>query len=467
MSLSIRTRLTLLIALVFLCVLAFILASGAFALYLGLNEEIDKALSAEHKRMTTLFESEYQDLLTARGALLDSLSGEFSEDLHDLHGDRQQFAVFSLHTISGRRIYSDGGIRNIQFLLPKGFLSKQEGFYDQVFLEKRYRTLIGLAQWGTVVVGMENQTFLEVVDEMKQVLAIGLPLMLLVVLLGGRFLAGLAMRPVLSAARTTEKITLNRLDQRLPAYSGKDEFGKLVETLNNMISKIDEGVKRIQQFTQDVAHELRTPLTIQRGELELLYQQEHLPEDVRATVQKALDRAIGMSKITENLMLLAQSDAGRYPVERKLFCLDGAVREIVEDVQILAEGKPVKVALAKCDPVEFYGDEHLIRRLLINLADNALKHTAQGKIEFALNIHEEFVEITIDDTGIGIPKEDVPRIFDRFYRVEKARGGKEGSIGLGLAICKWIVGAHGGTIRIESEVGKGTSVHVSLPNARL
>ena len=467
MKLSIRTRLTLLITLVFLSVFIFLLAAGAAALYWGLNEEIDRVLKIEEGRAIQLFEAEFLELTTATGHERKYLIDDLLEELDEMYGYKSQFAIFALESNGNRRLYSGGGIKNLHLLLPTSLLSQEEGYYNQRLDGTTYRVLISRNRWGTLALGTENQVFFEVANEFKEILIVGVPIALILVLLGGRLLAGLVMKPVVSAAEAAEKITLSHLQQRLPEYAGNDEFGKLVETLNKMISRIEAGVKRVRQFTQDAAHELRTPLTILRGELELLYQQENLPDDGRASLQKTLDRAIAMSKLVNNLMLLAQSDAEGYPIEKKVFRLDEAMQETIEDSQILAEDRPIKIFATSTKPVECFGDEQLIRHLLLNLSDNALKYTREGKIEFNLKHLRDQIEIRISDTGIGIPQEDLPHIFARFYRVDKARTRREGGSGLGLAICQWIVHAHGGIIHVESEVGKGTSVHISLPNSRL
>jgi signal transduction histidine kinase len=219
----------------------------------------------------------------------------------------------------------------------------------------------------------------------------------------------------------------------------------------------------VQQFTQDAAHELRTPLTTIRGELELAYQRSALPDDLRASIQKSLDKAILMSKIVDNLMLLAQSDTGNYPIQKSTFRLDELVEDAVDDIKSLVDSRPIKVQLKHCDEINLSADRQLIHRLVLNLCDNAVRFTKRGKIEVSLRGDEKNVEFVIDDTGIGIPQENLSHIFDRFYRVDKARNRANGGSGLGLSICKWIVDAHGGTISVQSEVSKGTCVRVSLP----
>ena len=465
MKYSIHTRLTLLIALVYASVFFFLITAAALAVYIGIKVDIDKKLQTERDGMTELFESEFTDLLTALGSQRTRLTDEFLEKLKEIHGYKNQFVIFSLDTEAGRRVYSDGGIKNVQLFLPKGFLSKEADFYNQRLVRKLYRVLISKSDWGTLAVGIENQAYFEIADRFKGILFVGVPLTLILVLVGGYFLAGRAMRPVAAAAETAEKITLTNLSARLPEYTGKDEFGKLVTTLNRMIGRLEQGVKQVQQFTQDAAHELRTPLTTLRGELELAYQKQNLPGEVQSALQKSLDRAISMGQIVDNLMLLAQSGTGNYPIQKSSFQLDELVRDLVDDVKSLADGRLIEVRLAHCDKVEFTGDKQLMQRLLLNLSDNALKNTEQGFIEFNLQNTDRNIELVIRDTGKGIPEDELPHVFERFYRVDKVRSRATGGTGLGLAICEWIVDLHDGKISLASKIFKGTTVKILLPTS--
>jgi heavy metal sensor kinase len=461
MKFSIRTRFAFLMSLVYLTVFFFLMTAGALALYLGLREQIDHELTNEKKWAIQLFENEFFDLKDLTGDTRKELAREFSEELDEVYLHKKQFVIFSVESDSARDIYCVNNIGNVLLLLPKGFLSRRNGFYNLTLNHRRYRLLLTKTSWGTFVVGAENQTFFEVTDEFKELLVIGVPLTFLLVLGVGRFLAKFAMKPVLQAAEATREITLTNLEKRLPAYSGHDEFGKLVETLNQMISRLDEGVKRVQQFTQDAAHELRTPLTILRGELELLYQKPDTPENVRASLQKALDRTIRLGKIVNDLGLLAQTDAGKYPIQKTQFDLSAVLQELAEDTRMLVEGRPIQVNFQENTAVKFWGDEQLIRRLLLNLADNAVKFTPEGTINFSLSKDAKQIRLSISDSGIGIPPEELSHIFNRFYRIDKARSGA-GS-GLGLAICKWIVTVHAGTITANSQPNRGTTIEILLP----
>jgi signal transduction histidine kinase len=463
MKYSVHMRLTAVISIVFLLVLIFLTAIGSGVIYVGLNEEKDKSLQVKQERMVSLFESEFMALTRLADQERKDIRSRFLEKLEADYAYTQDFVLFSLESEKSRRILSTGVVKNMQLVIPKGFLSKKIGFFNQRLAGQNYRVCISRHSWGTLGIGTQNQTFSDILNEWLEILPIVGPLALIFTLFGGHFLAKIAMKPVVEAARKTDEITLTNLEGRLPEYRGKDEFGALVVTLNNMIIRLGEGVKKIQQFTQDAAHELRTPLTIVRGELESVCQKDTIPGPVHSSIRKALDQTISMSKIVEDLLLLTQSDSGTYPVQKHLFRLDEVMRETYEDVKILAENRPVTVTLNHCDPVRFFGDEQLIRRLLLNISDNALKYTQGGFIQFHLEKQGEEIAITLKDSGIGISDEDLPHVFDRFYRAETTRSQSEHGSGLGLAISQWIVTAHVGNIRIESTLAQGTSVYINLP----
>lgn len=461
---TIRAQLALWYMLALAAALALVLGVLALEMKRQFEEENKRALRTEERWLTTLFESRFLGLRTTQDRAYAALDSTLHEELEERYGLKRQFALIAVQRGDATVVFH-GGLKKAAELLPNNFWERGAGNYDLLLDNRRYRVRVFEREWGKVIVGGENETLYRVAQEAGEVLVWIFPLALALALAGGWMMAKLAMRPVLSAARAAETFSLTNLHERLPAYSGKDEFGHLVATLNRMIARLEEGVARLQQFTQDAAHELRTPLTILRGDLELAYQNETSGEDTRAVLQKTLDRVIGLSQIIDNLMLLARSDAGAYPLRPARFRFDGMVKEIFEDVKILAEERGLAACLPECEELDFFGDELLLRRLLLNLCDNAVKYTAQGTIELRLRRAGEAVEFELRDTGLGIPAEDLPHIFDRFYRVDKSRTSATGGSGLGLAICKWIVAAHRGELTLTSTAGLGTQVVVRMPNA--
>ena len=464
MSISVRTRLMILISLVFALVFVLVFVAGGLALYLGVKEQIDDELGIDQIRMKELFESEFIGLLTATGEERVKLRDDFYEELEEIYRLKKQFCIYSLEQNGNRNVLA-GGVPNIQLLLPKGFLDRPAGTYNQRLNGVNYRVLINRHAWGALFVGIENQTVFEVADEFKDLLIFILPFAMTLILLGGGFLSRKVLQPVVKVTNAAQDISMAHLHSRLPEYHAKDEFGALVTSLNSMLGRIEEGAQQMRQFTQDAAHELRTPLTLLRGELEMLYQQNNINDELREALQKMLDRSIGLHKIIDDLLLLAQSDTGKLQIVRQPVLLDQLVSEVSQDARALVDAKPINVVVEQNDPVSYLGDEHLLRRLLLNLTSNAAKYTERGFIKFSL-VRSEKITFSLTDTGIGIPPEHVSVVFDRFYRVDVSRNSNTGGSGLGLAICQWIANAHGGDIQISSVVGQGTKVTVTLPMSR-
>ncbi len=463
MNMTIRSRLTIWFTLAFSVVLIVIAGVLALKFYGQIDSETRRALRTEEAWITMMVKNDFPDSSTIQGRQYDSLATHLHHELDERFGMKLQFLIL---TIEGnpQKVLVSGGVKNVERYIPVDFFDRSTGYYNLMVAGDHYRVRFFRHEWGGAAIGVLNETIFEVVKETGKILIWIVPLAILLTFAGGWLMAKLALRPVVAAAQTAESISLANLNERLPDYSGKDEFGVLVATLNRMIMRLEAGVKRLQQFTQDAAHELRTPLTVLRVDAELACQNENNTEETRAWLQRNLDRLIALGRIVDNLMLLARSDSGDYPIHKTLFRLDTAVKEIFEDLQILAEGQPLSVHLKNCEAINFFGDKLLIRRLLLNLCDNAMNYTLKGKIEMSLKKAGANIEFVISDTGCGIPSEDLQHIFDRFYRVDKTHSKDTGGSGLGLAICQWIVTVHGGTIEINSEIEKGTSVRVLLPN---
>jgi signal transduction histidine kinase len=276
-------------------------------------------------------------------------------------------------------------------------------------------------------------------------------------------------------------ITSQNLNQRIPPPKVQDEISRLIETFNEMISRLDQSFHQIRQFSSDASHELKTPLTILKGEVEVTLRKERPLQEYQQTLKSNLEEINRMSQIVEDLLLLSKADIGEIRLNKEDINLTEILNEIVAQMDMLAKSK--RLFLAASDhhqDIHMFGDALRIRELFINLIENGIKYTEEGgSIGIALSKEyeplagnglegpekeqEKIVKIIVSDTGIGIAKEDQERIFNRFFRVDKARSREEGGSGLGLSICKWIVEAHQGEIRVESELGKGSSFIVKLP----
>jgi heavy metal sensor kinase len=281
---------------------------------------------------------------------------------------------------------------------------------------------------------------------------------------GGYVLARQALAPVDRMAAAAAEITASQLDRRLHAPNPDDELGRLARTLNGMIARLERSFAEIRQFTADAAHELRTPLAILRNEAEVALRVPRDSEQYCDCLENMLEEIDHLSRLSEALLFLFREDAGLGDHKREVLRLDQIVREIADHLRVVAAQKQQVLTVDAVQPCSVMGNREQLRRLLFNLLDNALNFTtAEGHISVRVEQQRKQVRVVVADTGIGIAPEHLPRVFDRFYRVDSARTQSSGANGLGLSICRSIVEAHHGSIKIESQPGKGTQVTVTLP----
>jgi two-component system OmpR family sensor kinase len=303
------------------------------------------------------------------------------------------------------------------------------------------------------------------------ILMIAVPLALMIASLGGQFLAYKALKPVDNITQTARLITSQNLSQRIKPPKVEDEIARLIETLNEMISRLDQSFRQIKQFTSDASHELKTPLTILKGEVEVTLRKERESPEYQQTLRSNLEEINRMSQIVDDLLLLSKADSGELRLNKEDLNLTEILNEVVSQMNILAQSRKLRIETSNHhEEVRIFGDALRIRELFLNLISNGVKYSEEGgSIHITLvkdnryDLRNPLVKIIVSDNGIGIAKEDQKRIFDRFYRVDKARSREQGGSGLGLSICKWIVEAHQGEIEVESEIGKGSSFIVTLP----
>jgi heavy metal sensor kinase len=300
--------------------------------------------------------------------------------------------------------------------------------------------------------------------ELLAALLIAGPLALALALGGGYLLARKALAPVERMAAEADQITATRLDRRLDVPNPDDELGRLASTLNGMIARLERSFDEIRRFTADAAHELRTPLAVMRNAAEVALRSPRDPGHYRRVLGDVLEEVERLTRLAEQLLFLCREDAGLVPLASGKVRLDDVARETAEHMGAVAEAKGVTLTCDGLAPATVRGDEDQIRRLLFNLLDNAIKFTPTGgAVVVRLRRRDGVARTEIADTGVGIPAEHLPHVFERFYRVDPARGREAEGVGLGLSICRSIAEAHGGAIRVESAVGRGTSAILSLP----
>jgi heavy metal sensor kinase len=302
--------------------------------------------------------------------------------------------------------------------------------------------------------------------ELLAVLLVLGPLALSAAIGGGYLLARKALEPVERMTEATHAITASRLDRRIEVVNPDDELGRLARTLNTMIERLERSFDETRRFTADAAHEFRTPLAVLRSEAEVALRQPRSPEEHRRVLENILEEVDRLTRLAEQLLFLCREDAGLVPVARRSVRIDELLSEVIEHMRPVAEENGVMLDVEPSASTEVSGDADQLRRLFFNLLDNAIKYTPGGRIVAHVEPSGGGVLAIVSDTGIGIPREHLPRVFERFYRVDQARTQDTGGAGLGLSICRAIAEAHGGQLQIESEVGRGTRILLSLPVAR-
>ncbi|HUT83487.1 MAG TPA: heavy metal sensor histidine kinase [Thermodesulfobacteriota bacterium] len=289
------------------------------------------------------------------------------------------------------------------------------------------------------------------------------PLALLLGALGGWLLARGSLKPIGEVTRTTRRITASNLTERIAVNHTGDELDELIITINDMISRIEDAFKRIAQFTADASHELRTPLCSLKGEIEVILSQERDREEYKKTLIDCAERLEELVKLLNGLLFLARADGGAV-INMAPLSLDELLTNLSEFFDPLAKQKGITLSLDSVEKARVIGDKTLLQQLFTNLIDNAIKYTPEGgRISIGMHADREMVEVFVKDTGIGIPEDDLTYIFKRFYRVDHSRSREAGGSGLGLSICHFIVEAHHGRIKVESEVNQGSTFTVYLP----
>jgi signal transduction histidine kinase len=320
-----------------------------------------------------------------------------------------------------------------------------------------------------VVVGVSTQRMSDAISETASVTILAAPFILTAALLLAWSIAGRMLRPVNQmvddVGAITDGTSLHRrvvLDQE-----SSDEFGKLGRTVNDMIGRLETSFGALRRFTADASHELRTPLTVIRANVERAMNTSQSSHEHAVALEEALQQVSRMTGLVESLLTLARADEGRFEVVREPVALEPLVREVAETAAILGEEKEISVTLPLMQPVTVLGDAERLRQLLLNLATNAVKYTPKGgSVEVALESRHDEAIVSVKDDGIGIAAADLPFIFERFWRVDRARTRSEGGgSGLGLAISQWIAQAHEGRIDVVSRLGRGSTFTIILPAA--
>ncbi len=377
----------------------------------------------------------------------------------------------------GKQVFASGPPKDKTFdpaLVPRPRLPVTQGFSREVEMSDGHELLLhGLpyrardgAQFLIEVAAPYNQIE-SVLRGLLLTFVLGLPLIVALAIGGGYVLMRRALRPVDEIRQKAAQITSRNLSERLPVVHTGDELERLATDLNHMIERLEESFQQINRFSADASHELRTPLTVLQGELEAIAQKaQTLPEEVKDTIGSALEETQRLSKIIESLLAISRLEAGEARVQPVRLDFAELARTTADQMRLLAEEKLISMSCNGTGLVEVEADPSRLKQVVVNLLDNAIKYTPEGgKVSISVTPRDGHAVLEVADSGLGISADDLPHVFERFYRADKARSRQMGGTGLGLSIVRSICSAHGGQVTVSSTEGRGSLFRVELPLA--
>ena len=458
---NVRSRLTLWYVLVLATLLALYAGVASLFLFLSLREDFDHNL--------------LEDLETVEGTLTKEPNGLVS--LHSNHPDAAEPRIghfIEVWSPEGSLLFRSAALQNRAMGGPPG---PNEGLRDPMPSTTRLPNGAQIRLVSSVYHVEDQRVVLRVayseeglwgeLREFGVVLLLGFPIALLLAGVGGYALARKALAPIDRMAIQTQKISAERLTDRLSVENPDDELGKLASVFNAMLARLQAAFDQLRRFTADASHELRTPLTAIRSVGEVALQEQKSPAEYRDVIGSMLEEVDRLTRLGESLLTLSRADAGHVQLQRMDISLLALTREASSMVEVLAEEKGQRMAIDGDAGLIVSVDRLVLRQGIVNLLDNAIKYSPRNTrilVRVGFGAAGQ-ASLDITDEGPGIPSEHQPYVFDRFYRVDQARTREWGGAGLGLAITRWAVEAHGGEIDLTSKQGTGTTFHVSLPLA--
>ena len=315
---------------------------------------------------------------------------------------------------------------------------------------------------GWIRVSRSLQYITDALLNLKVIMFISVPLYMFLASLGGLFLANRALKPIDYITKTAQEISKGDLSQRLKLNKTEDEVGRLAVTFDEMLDKLEASIKKERQFASDASHELRTPISVITAQAEQALSGKRKVKEYKEALEIVYNESKKMNHIISQLLMISRSDEGTYSFNFEILELNMIMEDIVKEFQNIAIQKDIQISFKSETAVKIKADQTLLTRLFINLIDNAIKYTNKGgEINISISRENNCSIIIIEDTGIGISKEDLPYIFDRLYQVDKSRSDR--GAGLGLSIAKWIADLHKGELKVESKLNFGSRFIVRLP----
>ncbi len=417
---------------------------------------------------------EMQDLRSVLQGQKPSLNAaELREEVTEAYAQDHAGEYLQILTSSGETIYLSEFLAKhpLEPVTESALRAKSEEgrFEDRTMERKRFRFLNAAidAHGRTFLVQLGTPTgeIYETLGVFRRYLLWLAPLVLLIAALGGNWLSHRALTPVDALTRTARTINVSNLGRRLETPDTGDELQRLSETLNEMLARIESSVQRITEFTADASHELRTPVALIRAEAEVALGRERTDQEYRSALHHVLTESERMTRMLEQLLALVRADSGTETMQMADVDITALTRETVEGWQKVVVHHSLRLTgVIPPQPITVTGDSVALRRVLDILLDNAVKYSAApGEITLGVETAPGRVLLRVRDNGPGLAQEEQAKIFERFYRVDKARSRQMGGAGLGLSIARWIVHKHRGAITVRSSPGQGAEFSVELP----
>jgi len=456
---SIGFRLAAWYFLVFACGLGAFSVGAWFAMRASLLHAIDDELRDRVRGVATFMERQIASLSVPE------IRDEFRE--HSVLGPGGD--LFQVCDEKGEWLYRSAALENsnVPIQLPGSLAAPtlQNLQVERHLLRFYSRRIVVNGKPYTVQVAALMNEGLEALERFRLMLLFVAPILLIAASAGGYWLSIRALAPVDEISQTAQRISIENLADRLHVPKTGDQLQRLSETLNSMFSRLESSVRRIKQFTADASHELRAPISLIRTTAEVAIQRDRPAEEYREALSEILEESERTSQVVDSLMLLARADSGKEVLEYLPVDACTVAREAIEQGEKLARNHGLEFTTGALEgPIPIQADADALRRALLILIDNAVKYTPDGgAVKVDVAAQDGFAVASVSDTGIGIVREDLAHIFDRFWRADKARSREQGGAGLGLSIAKWIAEMHGGSIEVESEPGKGSVFHLRVP----
>jgi heavy metal sensor kinase len=430
-----------------------------FILRHNLYDLVDDGLENQVDDLKSFFEAQKKDASVAK----------LQEETNESYGIEHSGDFLEVYLETGDVIYRSSFLQTHHAALLPPDQIKRPIFRTREIEGRHFRFVFRLLSANghvyTVEMGLPADDAVETLRLFRSYLLVFAPLLLLVAAGVGYWMSRRALSPVDALVQTARKVSGTNLSSRLQKLETGDELQRLSDTLNEMLDRIETAFLRVTQFTADASHELRTPISLIRTEAELALRRSRGEAEYKESLRHILLEAERTTALIEQLLELARADSGREALHMEPIDLRQTLGRVVEGWQQVATMRNLSFSANLDDQSTFImGDETLLRRLIDILLDNAFKYTpSPGSVVLSLEPRGETAMIAVQDSGVGIGPQEQSKIFERFYRVDKARSRAEGGSGLGLAIAQWIVAQHRGSIAVESRPGEGATFRVELP----